>query len=72
MSTPISYAVKLRASNTKIALELGTDFVFRGFELSQDATYEVVIDQPVGYALLETSAKAEKQRSLLLRMGCGL
>jgi hypothetical protein len=60
MSTPISYAIKLRASNSKIAFELGCDLAFRGFELREDASYELLIDPPIGYALLETSDKPEK------------
>lgn len=60
MSTPSSYAIKLRASSPKIALEVGLDFAFRGFELNPNATYELLIDQPVGYALLATSSTAKK------------
>jgi DNA-binding NarL/FixJ family response regulator len=60
MSTPISYAIKLRASNSKIVFELACDLAYRGFELRQDASYELLIDQPTGYALLETSDKPEK------------
>jgi DNA-binding NarL/FixJ family response regulator len=47
-----SYTIKVTASNTKIACEVALDLASREFELRPDAPYEVLIDQPVGYALL--------------------